>query len=84
MPEGKNKFIEDAARVIDGRVAALKKELARNQEKDPNFLHSASDRSAILEAEHQARMIRTLALRPYRDDPYKLALARRAKGETRE
>lgn len=82
MPEGKSKFIEDAALVIDGRVAALKEELARNQERDPKFLHSASDRSAILEAEHLARMIRSLARRPYRGDPYKVACERWAKGKS--
>ncbi len=84
MPEGKSKFIEDAALVIDGRVAALKEELARNQAQDPNFplgASGASDRAAILEAEHLARMIRSLAGRPYRGDPYKVACKRWAKGE---
>lgn len=80
MTEGKSKFIEDAALVIDGRVAALKEELARNQAQDPKFPHTASDRSAILEAEHLARMIRSLTLRPYRGDPYKVACERWAKG----
>ena len=67
MPEGKTKFIEDAARVIDGRVSALKKEFIKSGKKFPG------DRSAILEAELCARLIRTLAEGPYRGDPYEVA-----------
>ena len=80
MAEGKGKFIEDAARVIDGRVAALKEEYARVSATQSD-LTNAADRSAIAEAEHCARMIRTLALRPYRGDPYAAALDRWARGE---
>lgn len=80
MSEGKRKFIEDAALVIDGRVADLKAEIERIELHHPNVDISAADRAAILEAEHCARMIRTLAKAPYRDDPYKVAKERWAKG----
>lgn len=75
MPEGKTKFIEDAALVIDGRVKALKEELALN----PDNPCAASDRAAIIEAEHCARMIRSLARAPYRGDPYTVACERWSK-----
>jgi hypothetical protein len=73
MVGGKRKFIEDAAKVIDGRVAALKAELARDMEREllPSTINS--DRAAILEAEHCARLIRALARAPYRGDPYEVA-----------
>ena len=71
--EGKRKFIEDAARVIDGRVAALEAELERDKDKAWISRESrACDRAAIGEARHLARLIRSLKIRPYRD-PYKTA-----------
>jgi len=76
MPEGKRKFIEDAARVIDGRVVALKAELARDEAKGRTGVETASDRAAILEAEHCARLIRALGKAPYRGDPYEVACKR--------
>lgn len=81
MPEGKRKFIEDAARVIDGRVEELKKELARTMEHHPDALCLPGDRAAIAEAEHCARLIRTLGAAPYRGDPYKIAHARWGSGK---
>lgn len=69
--EGKRKFLEDAARVIDGRVAALEAELQRDIAKGLT-MNLASDRAAIGEAKHLARLIRSLKIGPYRD-PYKTA-----------
>lgn len=83
MPEGKAKFIEDAAKVIDGRVAALKAELEREEKKTPPPAYFASDRAAIMEAEHCARLIRALLVKPYRGDPYEAAHKRWARGEGR-
>lgn len=80
MAEGKKKFIEDAARVIDGRVAALKEEYARVSESQ-SAISNAADRAAIAEAEHCAALIRTLARRPYYGNPYTVALKRWSKGE---
>lgn len=71
MAEGKRKFIEDAARVVDGRVVALEAELARNIDAKQTVC-IASDRAAIMEAKHLARLIRSLKRAPYRD-PYKAA-----------
>jgi hypothetical protein len=81
LSEGKAKFIEDAARVVEGRIAALKAELERESKRDPQPAHLASDRSAIAEAELLAKMIRALGLRPYRGDPYEVAFKRWSKGE---
>lgn len=80
MAEGKRKFIEDAARVIDGRVAALKAEFERVQATQ-STITNAADRAAIAEAEHCARLIRSLAIRPYRNDPYQVAHERWSRGE---
>jgi hypothetical protein len=71
LPDGKSKFIEDAARVIDGRVARLKEKL----------VDLPGDRAAIMEAEFCARHIRALAIRPYRGDPYEVAHQRWLAGE---
>jgi hypothetical protein len=79
--EGKAKYIEDAALVIDGRVAKLEAEyevVSPNQ----SAVTNAADRAAIAEAKHCARLIRALGLRPYRGDPYTEAVARWARGET--
>lgn len=81
MREGKRKFIEDAARVIDGRVAVLKAELARDEANGRTSIETASDRAAILEAEHCARLIRCLGTAPYRGDPYAAAWYRWTRGE---
>ena len=72
MAEGKAKFIEDAARVIDGRVAALEDELAHQKGRQSDVA-TAADRAAIMEAKHLAALIRSLKLRPYRADPYRVA-----------
>lgn len=80
MAEGKRKFIEDAARVIDGRVADLREELSRTSA-ERSDLSNACDRSAILEAEHCARLIRALLRRPYRGNPYAVAKECWSKGE---
>lgn len=79
MAEGKTKFIEDAALVIDGRVAALKAEFEIEQHQQSDVFNAA-DRAAILEAEHCARLIRALALAPYRSDPYTVAVGRWSRG----
>lgn len=68
----KRKFIEDAALVIDGRVAALEAEVARDRERNPAGLSLSSDIAAIQEARHLARLIRSLKIGTYRD-PYKAA-----------
>lgn len=81
MPEGKRKFIEDAARVIDGRVVELEAELARDEARNPQPTFLASDRAAIAEAKHCARLIRKLLLAPYRGDPHKVAHKRWSTGE---
>lgn len=66
----KRKFIEDAALVIDGRVAVLEAELARDRERGNGSL--AGDIAAIQEARHLARLIRSLKIGGYRD-PYAAA-----------
>lgn len=77
MAEGKRKYLEDAARVIDGRVADLRAEMSSAA---PGIV-STSDWAAALEAEHCARLIRALAKAPYRGDPYKVAHERWARGK---
>ncbi len=81
MVEGKAKFIMDAVRVILGRAEDLKSELERKIESDPNYPFKASDRSAILEAEHLARLVSSLAIAPYHKDPYEVACQRWMKGK---
>jgi hypothetical protein len=68
----KRKFIEDAALVIDGRVAALEAELQKDMAKGLTA-SLASDRAAIMEARHLARLIRSLKIGSYKD-PYKAAI----------
>lgn len=80
MAEGKCKFLEDAALVIDGRVAALKAELEVMESKQ-TAMTNAADRAAIAEAEHCARLIRSLVRKPYRGHPYAVAHNRWARGE---
>ena len=80
MAEGKRKYIEDAARVIDGRVADLKAEYAKVSASQSE-LANAADRAAIAEAEHCARLIRCLSPRPYIGNPYKVATERWSRGE---
>jgi hypothetical protein len=80
VTERKRKFIEDAVRVIEGRIADLKAELLMKELLQPK-VPSAADRAAILEAEHCARLVRALGLRPYRGDPYEVALDRWNHGE---
>lgn len=67
----REKFIEDAAKVIDGRVAALKAEMVKH----PKSV-APGDRAAILEAEFCARLIRTLLDGTYRGDPFEVARQR--------
>jgi hypothetical protein len=74
----KEKFIEDAAKVIDGRVAALKAEMVKH----PKSVVTG-DRSAILEAEFCARLIRTLLHGTYRGDPFEVARQRWSGGKER-
>lgn len=80
MAEGKAKFIEDAALVIDGRLMRLREEYDRVNAKQ-SAVSNAADRAAIAEAEHCARLIRSLKLRPYRGDPYMAAHDRWNHGE---
>ena len=80
MAEGKRKYLEDAALVIDGRVAALEAEYEVVQQRQSDTTNAA-DRAAIAEAKHCARLIRSLALRPYRGCPYSEANARWLRGE---
>lgn len=84
MAKGKRKFIEDAARVIDGRVAVLKAEFEEFDKRNGFEIAKACDRSAILEAEHCARLIRTLLMAPYHSDPYEVARRRWGKGKTHD
>lgn len=81
MAEGKRKYIEDAARVIDGRVAALKAEYENVMHRQSE-ISNAADRAAIAEAEHCARLIRCLSPRPYTGQPYKVAVDRWSRGES--
>lgn len=67
----KRKYLEDAARVIDGRVTALEAELERDIAAKKPWV--ASDRAAIQEAKHCARLIRSLKQGSYRD-PYRTAM----------
>jgi hypothetical protein len=80
MAEGKKKFIIDSVRVILGRAEDLEKELARKLDDDPSYPHHASDRSAILEAKHLARLVGSLSSAPYHRDPYEVACERWMKG----
>lgn len=75
MAEGKSKYLEDAALVIDGRVAALEAEyeVARQRQSD---ITNAADRAAIAEARLCAKLIRSLGSKPYRGCPYSIATAR--------
>lgn len=82
MAEGKRKYIEDAARVIDGRVADLKAELTREASKRSD-ISNAADQAAIAEAEHCARLIRCLVPRPYLGNPYKVAVERWCRGKSK-
>ncbi|MFV1535248.1 hypothetical protein VWX96_17055 [Phaeobacter sp. A90a-4f] len=74
MPEGKKKFVADAARVARGRADALRREI-RQCEKNGKPVYPG-DRAAAREADHIARMIETLAQSPYRGDPYEAARKR--------
>jgi hypothetical protein len=76
----KRKYLRDAIAVIDGRVAELKNELQRDFGTLSEYT-IASDRAAIAEAEHCARLIATLADKPYRGDPYGIARRRWAGGD---
>lgn len=67
---GKAKYLEDAALVIDGRVATLELELEHDVANGEPWV--ASDRAAIQEAKHLARLIRSLKQSPYRN-PYEAA-----------
>ena len=80
MAEGKKKFIDDAVRVIEGRVEDLEKKLIAAVARDPNSPSHGPDRAAIAEARHCARLISTLALAPYHSDPYQIAQKRWSKG----
>lgn len=82
MAEGKRKYIEDAARVIDGRVADLKAEYARVSARQSD-ISNAADRAAIAEAEHCARLIRCLSPRPYIGSPYRAAVERWSRGDAK-
>ena len=72
MRKSKNDYLEDAALVIDGRIAALTAELKRDAAIDKNNPCLPQDRAAIGEARHLARLIRSLKQGNYRD-PYKTA-----------
>lgn len=73
----KAKYIEDAASVIDGRVAALKRELAGEYGKSQSDNARACDRAAILEAELCANLIRRLKVGRYGSEPYNFARSHR-------
>ncbi len=68
------KYLEDAALVIDGRVADLKAELARDEARDPQPTTLSSDRAAIMEAQCCANMIRALKKARRYKDPYEESL----------
>lgn len=81
MSSAKLKWLEDAARVIDGRVKALEEELERDAMRhmstgQPSESAMWRDRAAISEAKHCARLIRALKQSaPYRAyrDPHEIA-----------
>jgi predicted fused transcriptional regulator/phosphomethylpyrimidine kinase len=68
----KAKYIEDAAGVIDGRVAALEEEYERVW-KAKGGRSAATERSAISEAKHCAALIRSLMNGRYGKEPYEFA-----------
>jgi hypothetical protein len=77
MAEGKKKYIEDCARLIDRRVERLEAELSgeAGQAQDDRVI--ACDRAAIMEAKHLASLIRSLSEGPYRGHPHDVARGRR-------
>lgn len=79
MASAKHKYLEDAALVIDGRVAALEEEYERVW-KDKGGVFAATERSAIQEAKLCAAMIRSLMNGRYGKDPYKFAKTEWAHG----
>ncbi|MEM6847409.1 MAG: hypothetical protein AAF580_04950 [Pseudomonadota bacterium] len=72
--------LEDAAALIDQRVAGLRAELERDEARgDTTHVVLCSDRAALMEAEHLARLIRSLASAPYdakAHSPYDVARGR--------
>ena len=75
MPEGKKKFIEDAARLIERRANLLQEELDGPGQSQPD-VSQACDRAAIAEARHLARMVRSLMDGPYVSHPHDVARGR--------
>ena len=69
----KSRYLEDAATLIDERVAALKEELASPYGKAQCERSKACDGAAISEAELCANLIRRIKGLRYRDTPYKCA-----------
>lgn len=78
MAEGKKKYIDDAVRVIEGRADELEREILR-AEKSGRKVYG-TDRYALSEARRCARLVRSLNLGPYRDDPYDVARSRYING----
>lgn len=70
----KAKGLIDAVRIIEERVKRFRAEA-------PWDKLSPSDRAAIAEAEHCAKLIRLAAMKPYRGDPYTAAYKRWNHGE---
>ena len=72
--------LEDAAALVGERVARLRAELERSEaDGDAMEIALASDRVAILEAEHLAKLIRSLTTSPYdtkSHTPYVIARGR--------
>jgi len=69
----KAKYIEDAAALIDERVARLEEELSSEFGQGQSKQSKACDRAAISEARLCANLIRRLAVLRYGDTPYKKA-----------
>lgn len=82
----RERYVSDCIRVIDERVVALERQLASDIERhkaQPNGpceaqrLGQATDRVAIMEAKHLARLLASLLDGPYRKaHPYIVAMKR--------
>lgn len=78
----KQKYLTDAAKLVDQRMDALERELAERPPSTERL--RASDRAAIMEGRHLAKLIRSLRLCRYGDDPYGAARDNWARGQAND